>query len=96
LLPLIPVTIMVAVFLWGVAFFTTRFVSVASIVAAITLPSSILVQRFLHGSWQVPLLVLTALICLMAIWRHRKNIEKLRAGTEHRFGRKRKPVAEEE
>jgi len=88
LLPLIPVTIAIAVALWCVTFFATRYVSVASLVAALTLPTSILVQGGLHGDWQAPLLALTALIGGMAVWRHRNNIRNLRAGTEHRFTRK--------
>lgn len=90
LLPLIPMTVLAAVALWCAAFFLTRYVSVASIVGALTLPASILGQGLFGGRWQVPLLVLTSLICALGIWRHRGNIRKLKEGTEHRFERKRR------
>ena len=95
LLPLMPVTILLAFVLWCTTFLTTRYVSVASIVAAVTLPTSILSQGLVAGHWQVPLLVLATLIAVLAISRHRGNIQKLRAGTEHRFERKRKKPATE-
>ncbi|MEM0970651.1 MAG: glycerol-3-phosphate 1-O-acyltransferase PlsY [Verrucomicrobiota bacterium] len=90
LLPLMPFTILAAVTLWGIAFLTTRYVSVASIISALTLPSSIFLQGVFSGSWNGPLLGLASLIGGMAVWRHRGNIKKLREGTENRFERKKK------
>tara|TARA_R110002096_G_scaffold4493_15_gene20899 strand:- start:158 stop:796 length:639 start_codon:yes stop_codon:yes gene_type:complete len=89
LLPLIPVTILVAIALWGITFISTRYVSLGSIVAALTLPTSIFLQG-LFGNWQIPLLVLTAFIGGMAIYRHKSNIIRLLAGTEAKFDRKKK------
>lgn len=93
LLPLMPVTILVAFALWCTTFLTTRYVSVASIVASATLPASMLIQGIFFHHWQAPLLVLASLTGGMAIWRHRGNIRKLRAGTELRFERKGKKGA---
>lgn len=80
---------------WIALFFTTRYVSVASLGAAITLPTASLLL-FLWGSpdaWFFgrcdPLLVLiSALMSGLAIWRHKDNIKRLAAGTEKRFERK--------
>ena len=88
LLPLIPITILTAIVLWGVTFWLTRYVSLGSIVAAVVLPSSIIIQG-IFGNWQIPLLCLTLLICVMAIWRHKANVQRLLNGTENRFERKR-------
>jgi glycerol-3-phosphate acyltransferase PlsY len=33
------------------------------------------------------LVAFTTALAALAVWRHRANIERLRAGTEHRFGK---------
>ena len=87
---------------WITLFLTTRYVSVASIGAAAALPIvTHLGARFHHvnndramptlwqsGTWNKPLFAFTVAIALLAIWKHRANIRRLRAGTEHRFTRK--------
>ena len=40
------------------------------------------------GTWNKPLFFFSLVIAILAIWKHRSNIERLRAGTEHRFTRK--------
>jgi glycerol-3-phosphate acyltransferase PlsY len=45
------------------------------------------VLYFLHRSDWLALLV-SILMAVLAIWRHRSNISRLRAGTEPRFERK--------
>jgi glycerol-3-phosphate acyltransferase PlsY len=57
-----------------------RFISLASISAAATVP--ILVLYFERSS---PLFVATLIIAGIVIWRHRENIGRLRSGTENRF-----------
>lgn len=70
--------------LWTGLFFTTRYVSVASIGAAMALIVCGLVG--VGVGWFSPLLgVVSCLIGLLGIWRHRSNIARLRAGTEPRF-----------
>jgi glycerol-3-phosphate acyltransferase PlsY len=90
LLPIMPVTILTAVALWGITFLTTRYVSLGSIVAAITLPVSFLLQGLVTGHWQWPLLGLASLVGGLAIFKHRANIERLLNGTENKFERKKK------
>ena len=88
--------------IWAALFLSTRYVSVASIGAAAALPViTHLGARFHHvkddpslptlwqsGTWNKPLFVFTVAIAVLAIWKHRANIRRLRAGTEHRFTRK--------
>jgi len=73
---------------WIVMFKTTRYVSVASIAAAIALPLAMIALYFL-GTLQSPVLVYFSL-CLAAIviFRHRSNLSRLFDGTEPRFARK--------
>ncbi|MEI7946230.1 MAG: glycerol-3-phosphate 1-O-acyltransferase PlsY [bacterium] len=92
LIGLSPIAVTIGLAVWFVIFFTTRYVSVASICAALTLGIIVwplhLIYLKSHGVWFPT--VLTLLACL-AIWKHRSNIARLRAGTESRFefGKKR-------
>ena len=84
---------------WVGLFLSTRYVSIASIGAAAALPLvTHLGARFHHlhndhalptlwqsGTWNKPLFAFTVAIAVLAIWKHRANIRRLRAGTEHRF-----------
>jgi glycerol-3-phosphate acyltransferase PlsY len=88
LLPIMPVTILTAVTLWAITFLTTRYVSLGSIIAAITLPTSFLLQGLVTGHWQWPLFGLAALVGGLAVFKHRANIERLLNGTENKFERK--------
>jgi acyl phosphate:glycerol-3-phosphate acyltransferase len=73
---------------WIVMFKVTRYVSIASIGAAIALPLAMTALYFL-GALQSPVLVYFSL-CLAAIViiRHRSNLSRLFEGTEPRFARK--------
>ncbi len=74
------------------SFFSTRYVSLASIAAAIALPvitMILLLTGFLYG-W--PYFYFAVAACLLAVWRHRSNIVRLMNGTENRFVKKAKAV----
>lgn len=93
LLPLMPVTILTAFALWCIVVKISKYVSLGSIVAAITLPSSWLVQGIAAGKWwPAPIAFLACAACLMALIRHRENIKRLMNGTENKTGQK-KPDA---
>ena len=84
----LPVALAVAVLLWVIFFYATRYVAVASIIAGLSLPLTVLVQRAFAPPEQapaLPLLGFAAIIGGLAIWRHRSNIRRLREGTENRF-----------
>jgi acyl phosphate:glycerol-3-phosphate acyltransferase len=85
----IPGFITIAMFI--IFFFATRYISVGSIAAAITLPIAYLGMAMLRGwplAQQWPLLAFAVLISSLVIFKHRSNIIRLRAGTENRMGRK--------
>lgn len=72
---------------WMLLFFTTRYVSVASLGAAVSLPvSSGVLLAFGACDWLRTVIAL--LMCLLAIWKHKSNIQRLLAGTEKRFEKK--------
>jgi acyl phosphate:glycerol-3-phosphate acyltransferase len=69
--------------LWAVLFGITRYVSLASIVAAAAFP----VVAFLFGA-RGPMLGFAIVAAALVIIRHKSNIQRLLAGTEKRFGGK--------
>lgn len=95
LLALMPFAVLLLLIVWVILFLTTRYVSVASIGASAVLPLMTLWGSWHHGriqdgTWNKPLFALTLLIAVSAIWKHRANIQRLRAGTENRFAPKSK------
>jgi len=84
-LGLVPLATLIAVLTWLATFLIFRYVSLASIVAAIALALSAL---FLGYAADPILLTFTCLIAALIILRHRSNIVRLLEGREPRFGRK--------
>lgn len=61
----------------------TRYVSLGSILAAALLP-----VLLIFGRWPLPYIIAALVLAGWAVWRHRPNIARLLAGTEHRFGQR--------
>ena len=72
---------------WAVLFLVFRYVSVASIFAAASLPA--FAYAFREGAVGVGV---SALIAVFVVFRHRANISRLIAGTEKRFERRKGPA----
>jgi acyl phosphate:glycerol-3-phosphate acyltransferase len=80
--------------LWLIVFLATRYVSVASTVAAVGL---LVLGMLIDGvrfdpagafDDRLPQTILIMLVVALVLWRHRENYRRLLAGTENRFGRK--------
>jgi acyl phosphate:glycerol-3-phosphate acyltransferase len=80
---LAPLAVTIALGTWIVVFALSRYVSIASIAAAVALPATV---------WLTPhsltLRIVTTALGLLAIAKHKSNIERLCNGTERRFGKK--------
>ncbi len=73
---------------WLLLFFTTRYVSVASLAAALALPvGGIIMVGFGRCDWLR--VAIAAIMCALSVWRHKGNIQRLLAGTEKKFEKKR-------
>jgi acyl phosphate:glycerol-3-phosphate acyltransferase len=74
---------------WGVAFKASRIVSLASVTGAVAFPIAYVVIGLMSGwpifAQQLPLLMFAFLVGALIVFRHRSNLARLRAGTEHRF-----------
>lgn len=82
---LMPLPLGIALVVWLLSFAITRYVSVASILAGLSLPLSVGVLGLSDGQQDVPKLVFAIFLAIMATWRHKTNLRRLREGTEHRF-----------
>jgi glycerol-3-phosphate acyltransferase PlsY len=85
---LMPLAAVIIFIVWVIVFETTRYVSVASLVAASSLP--VAVAFLIH--WKivegVGLLYFSTVLAILVVWRHRSNFSRLLKGTEQRFTRK--------
>ena len=88
LLALTPLATIIAVAIWVVVFWTTRYVSLASVVAAISLPLVVILVRSHEQNKVRPLVYSSACVAAVVVWRHRSNLSRLMRGTEPRFTRK--------
>jgi acyl phosphate:glycerol-3-phosphate acyltransferase len=77
--------------LWIVVVVLTRYVSLASILAAVVLP--FLTLWLSPGRYGYASGAVVFVCCWMVILKHRQNIQRLVHGTEHRFGASRKAPA---
>lgn len=95
LLGIAPAAVGVGILCWIVLFVTTRYVSVASIAAALSIA---LFAWWKYVSDGLLLPVTLTMLAALVIWRHRGNIERLMKGEENRFDFRKKntaPVQEE-
>jgi glycerol-3-phosphate acyltransferase PlsY len=88
---LVPVAAGVGFVLFWVVVGLTRFVSLGSLVAATSLPITVLVQRALGADVPAPVFILTLLVPPFILYTHRANVKRLLAGTESRFGQRAEP-----
>jgi len=79
---LMPFATAIAAVVWIGTFYGTRYVSLASMLAALSLPLTAL----LLGN-PLPLVLLAWLIAIFVVYRHRENCRRLINGTENRFGK---------
>lgn len=86
---LAPLAVSLALTVWIVLFATTRYVSIASLAAAIALPTSVWITED-----SVLLGIVTTALGALAVYKHKGNIQRLLAGTENRVNfKKEKPAA---
>lgn len=87
-LALSPLATLGALIVWLVVFMSTRYVSVASMSAAVVLPFAVAVEAGARDTQQsLPLVVVAGVISLFVLVTHRSNIARLLDGSESRFHR---------
>jgi glycerol-3-phosphate acyltransferase PlsY len=88
LLALVPWALLIIFLVWVILFATTRYVSIGSMAAAATLPFA----SWLTGE-SLAKVIVTGAMGVLAILKHRGNIQRLLAGTEPRVGARDKEAA---
>lgn len=78
-----PWALLILATIWLLVLLRYRYVSLSSIVVCAGLP---VVLLFFKIEWQQ--FALALLLAALTVFRHRSNIERLRSGTEYRFGEK--------
>jgi glycerol-3-phosphate acyltransferase PlsY len=73
---------------WVGVFAISRYVSLASVVAALSLPITVGSLLYVHRLEGNAYLAFSCAAALLVVRRHRENIRRLLAGTENRFGKK--------
>jgi len=84
LLGIAPAAVFAGLIIWIVFFFSSRYVSLGSIFAAI----AVIIIGWIR--YDVVTAAALTLLAALAIWRHRANIQRLMNGTENKFQRKKK------
>lgn len=94
-----PLAVGVALLTWILVFLTSRYVSLASVLAAAAVAITGWVQFTAGGTSDLLTSIILTLLGAAAIWRHRSNLRRLASGEEHRFSFSKKtsePCTEEE
>lgn len=88
LFALVPWAFVISLSTWIICCLVTRYVSVASIAAALVLPFAVWLTGYDRN-----FVLLTAVMSALAIYKHKGNIGRLLNGTESRLGKKKVPPA---
>ena len=82
---LAPLAILIVFVIWVATYKITRYVSIASITAAVALPVTIFIlMRWLQSPGTL-VFYLSVVLAAVVVLRHRSNISRLLQGTEERF-----------
>ena len=86
---LAPYEAVLSFLVWLAVLFTTRYVSLASILACLTLGISVSVHFLMMNTLSNKLLLILGwVVAAFVIIKHKSNISRLLKGTENRFGKK--------
>ena len=86
-----PFAILFAVISWLLTLKISRYVSVASIAAAIAIPLEVFVESLIRDRFDAPIFGFAMFVCVLAIWKHRSNIGRLIRGEEPKTSSKKSP-----
>lgn len=84
---LVPLAAVIVISLWVIIFYTTRYVSLASIIATAVLPFAVFGLEWWTGNNRSLVLYVIIGLSTIVILRHRSNLLRLLRGTEQRFER---------
>lgn len=78
-----PLAVGICFLIWLIMLLSFRIVSVASMVAAVFLPITIILTNcYAGGNTHIYVVILSLVVAILVIYKHRSNIHRLLAGTE--------------
>lgn len=86
LFALTPLSMVITLIVFAIVLFATRYVSLASLSAAITFPSTVALRKYVFGVESIDgsLVIISLIIATVLFYTHRSNIQRLINGTENR------------
>jgi glycerol-3-phosphate acyltransferase PlsY len=85
---LVPISVALAGLLFLIVVVATRYVSLGSITAALSIPLFVYIESLFHPVAGLLAMIITTLAgASLIVYAHRGNIQRLRSGTERKFGR---------
>ncbi len=87
LFALSPVTMLIVLGVFAVVLFTSRYVSLASLLATVAFPATVAIRKYVFhvDSLDGSLLIISIVMMLAIMYAHRANIKRLFNGTESRI-----------
>ncbi len=87
LIALYPVAVLICFLIFALIVAGTRYVSLGSITAAVSLPVVLwLLEHFAGRAVEPPLYWFSIFVAALIVYTHRSNLSRLLAGTENKFG----------
>jgi glycerol-3-phosphate acyltransferase PlsY len=97
--PVLTGPLLVAIGLWAIMIALTRTMSIASMLAAVSIPLTVAAAAImttgtgttdgeLPVAHALPAIIVTAGVAALVVWKHRSNLERILKGTEPRLGSK--------
>jgi glycerol-3-phosphate acyltransferase PlsY len=89
LIGLYPLATGIALVLFGIIAYATRYISVASMISAVSVPIILLILKYTYNEEQsLVLFVFSIVLSVLIIFTHRTNIQRLMKGEEKKIGEK--------
>ncbi|WP_410208232.1 glycerol-3-phosphate 1-O-acyltransferase PlsY [Fusobacterium sp.] len=82
---LIPKVTLTLLLIFIIVVYATRYISLGSITAAVLLPIFTLISPLKYGIGRFPMMVMTIIIAVFVVYKHKSNIGRLLKGTENKF-----------
>lgn len=90
-----PLTCLLSITVFAIVLAISKYVSLGSICAAVSYPILTIVTQTARGiDGRLQNFLITALIGALIVYMHKPNIQRLRTGTENKFGQKKKNSVE--
>jgi glycerol-3-phosphate acyltransferase PlsY len=87
-LALAPIQTLLTLIIFAVVLLSSGYVSLGSLTGALMLPVLLVITVGVRS----PLFAISVLVAIFVFWTHRANIQRLRRGEEHRFGKRGAPA----